>query len=105
MKNEIIRNLPPDHPWGQNLIYFDCIESTNTMARELAKQGAPSGTVLIADRQTGGRGRMGRSFHSPGGMGIYFSQRTGPVLQSDPAARLPCSPADASDLRRCCCRL
>lgn len=45
--------------------------STNTALKEMAA-GAPVGTVLIADRQTGGRGRLGRSFHSPEG-GLYLS--------------------------------
>lgn len=48
------------------------ISSTNTALKEMAAQGAPIGTTLIADRQTGGRGRRGRSFHSPEG-GLYLS--------------------------------
>jgi len=46
--------------------------STNTIAKELAKACAVSGTTVIADRQTAGRGRRGRSFFSPDG-GIYLS--------------------------------
>ena len=49
------------------------VTSTNTLLKELGRQGAPAGTVLVADRQTGGRGRLGRSFLSPGGGGVYFS--------------------------------
>ena len=48
------------------------IPSTNTVLKELAAQGAPMGTVLMADRQTAGRGRLGRQFHSPDG-GLYLS--------------------------------
>ena len=48
------------------------IPSTNTALKELAAQGAPMGTVLMADRQTAGRGRLGRQFHSPEG-GLYLS--------------------------------
>lgn len=47
--------------------------STNADLKALAHEGAPSGTVLIADRQTQGRGRMGRSFFSPSGTGLYLS--------------------------------
>lgn len=65
--------LPKDHPWRNSILYFDTIDSTNTHAKALASAGAPHGTVLIADTQTGGRGRMGRSFHSPSGKGIYLS--------------------------------
>lgn len=65
--------LPRNHPWFNSILYFDTIDSTNTHAKTLAAAGAPHGTVLIADTQTGGRGRMGRSFHSPAGTGIYLS--------------------------------
>ena len=47
--------------------------STNTALRALAEAGAPEGTVYIAQSQTGGRGRMGRSFFSPTGTGLYLS--------------------------------
>ena len=47
--------------------------STNTALRALAEAGAPEGTVYIAQGQTGGRGRMGRSFFSPAGTGLYLS--------------------------------
>ncbi len=96
MKNTILHHLPPEHPWGQNLLYFDCIGSTNTAARELAKQGAPAGTVLIADRQTGGRGRLGRSFHSPGGVGLYFSVILRPRCRPTELMHLTCAAAVAA---------
>ena len=96
MKNEIISYLPPDHPWGQNLICFNSIGSTNPAARELAKQGAPSGTVLIADRQTGGRGRLGRTFHSPGGLGLYFSLILRPQGHATELMHLHCAAAVAA---------
>ena len=54
------------------------IPSTNTALKELAAQGAPMGTVLMADRQTAGRGRLGRQFHSPEG-GLYLSVLVPPV--------------------------
>lgn len=63
--------LPPHHPW--QVRYYDCVESTNTLAKEMASHGTAHGTVLIADRQTGGRGCRGRTFLSPAGMGIYMS--------------------------------
>ena len=49
------------------------VDSTNTACRRLAAEGAPDGTVVIADGQTAGRGRLGRSFSSPRGMGLYLS--------------------------------
>ena len=51
---------------------YDCVASTNDLVKERAKGGAPAGLVIVADRQTAGRGRMGRSFYSDGG-GLYMS--------------------------------
>ncbi len=51
---------------------YDSVTSTNDLAKERAKSGAPAGLVLVADRQTAGRGRMGRSFYSEDG-GLYMS--------------------------------
>ena len=55
------------------IIEFEELDSTNTYLKALAAQAYPEGTVISADRQTGGRGRMGRSFFSPAGTGLYFS--------------------------------
>lgn len=54
------------------LRYFPEIDSTSSYARLWARQGAPHGAVVLADRQTAGRGRMGRRFFSPEG-GLYMS--------------------------------
>ena len=43
------------------IFHYDTVDSTNTVCKSLAAQGAPSGTAVIARRQTAGRGRMGRS--------------------------------------------
>jgi len=56
-----------------NIHFYDSLESTNNTAKEMVSSGAVHGTVIIADRQTGGRGRFGRSFFSPSGSGIYLS--------------------------------
>ena len=65
--------LPEAHPWREQILCLDEVESTNTLAKEMAKNGAKHGTVVIADSQTGGRGRLGRSFQSPADKGIYMS--------------------------------
>lgn len=54
------------------VLWLDSVDSTNTRLKELARAGAAHGTALIARRQTGGRGRSGRSFESPPG-GLYLS--------------------------------
>ena len=96
MKDLIISHLPASYPWQGNLYYFNTIDSTNTRAKELAAQGAPHGTVLIADSQTGGRGRMGRSFHSPAGSGIYLSMLLRPGCPAKDLMHLTCATAVAA---------
>ena len=59
--------------------FSQSVDSTNTVLRSLAEQGAPEGTVVIAGAQTGGRGRMGRTFYSPAGTGVYLSLLLRPV--------------------------
>lgn len=95
MKDLIISNLPASYPWQGNLYYFHTIDSTNTRAKEMAAKGAPHGTVLIADSQTGGRGRMGRSFHSPAGCGIYLSMLLRPKCPAKDLMHLTCATAVA----------
>lgn len=56
-----------------NVIVESSVASTNDLLKALASEGAPAGTVLIADSQTKGKGRRGRSFKSPSGTGLYFS--------------------------------
>lgn len=62
---------------------YQSVTSTNTLAKELASQGAPEGTVIIAREQTMGRGRMGRTFYSPNSSGIYFSILLRPKLNME----------------------
>lgn len=95
MKHSILRHLPPEYPWKEQLICFSELDSTNDRLKQLAKQGAPHGTVLIADRQTGGHGRLGRSFHSPGGMGVYLSLLLRPNCRPQEIMHLTCAAAVA----------
>ena len=96
MKDLIISHLPASFPWQGNLYYFNTIGSTNTQAKKMAADGAPHGTVLIADSQTGGRGRMGRSFHSPAGTGIYLSVILRPNCPATDLMHLTCATAVAA---------
>ena len=75
---------------------FKTIDSTNTYAKELAAKGAPHGTVVVADHQTGGRGRMGRSFHSPAGTGLYLSMILRPEANAQQLMHLTCAAAVAA---------
>lgn len=56
-----------------DILYYDSLDSTNNKAKILANKGAKSGTIVIAEEQTGGRGRLNRSFYSPKYEGILFS--------------------------------
>ena len=58
---------------GKRIIVLDEIDSTNNYAKELTAKDKSNGTIIVADRQTAGKGRMGRSFVSPSGKGLYMS--------------------------------
>ena len=61
------------HRTRENLHVLETVDSTNSFCRRLALEGAPDGTAVLADCQTAGRGRRGRSFQSPAGKGLFFS--------------------------------
>ena len=77
---EIRRFLEQTAVVGRRLICLESVDSTNLYARQLAMAGAADGTVVTADRQTAGRGRLGRDFQSPGGLGIYLTALLRPDL-------------------------
>lgn len=91
MIDTILANLPESFLWKDSIFYFDTIDSTNTSAKQMAAQGAVHGTVLIADSQTSGRGRLGRSFHSPPGSGIYLSVIVRPQCHAAQLMHLTCA--------------
>jgi BirA family transcriptional regulator, biotin operon repressor / biotin---[acetyl-CoA-carboxylase] ligase len=66
--------------------HFDIAASTNDLAKKLGVQGAPEGALVVAETQSAGRGRLGRSWHSPPGMGLYASLLLRPPL---PPADMP----------------
>ncbi len=70
------------------------VSSTNTLAKEMAANKAPEGTVLIASEQTNGRGRMGRSFYSPA-TGLYLSLILRPKLSIEDSLLITTSSAVA----------
>jgi BirA family biotin operon repressor/biotin-[acetyl-CoA-carboxylase] ligase len=79
LKEEILGRLTGR--WlGRHIHYFKELDSTNRVAEELARQGAAEGTAVLAERQLSGRGRQGRTWHSPSGVGLYSSLILRPVL-------------------------
>ena len=95
MKNAITTLLPPDYPWADRLDYLPSTGSTNDVVKTLARRGAPHGTAILAGHQTGGHGRLGRSFHSPEGMGIYLSTLLRPDCAPTELMHLTCAAAVA----------
>jgi BirA family biotin operon repressor/biotin-[acetyl-CoA-carboxylase] ligase len=68
--------------------WFEETDSTQRVARDLARGGAPEGTVVLAERQTAGRGRLGRTWHSPPGLNVYASIVLRPPLAPGEVPRL-----------------
>lgn len=89
----IRRFLPADAPLLPTV--RKSLDSTNAEALRRAVDGAPEGTVIVAEEQTAGRGRRGRSFFSPAGTGIYLSILVRPALAAERAHLLTCSAAVA----------
>ncbi len=58
---------------GRQIHVYQRVGSTNDVALRLASEGHPEGTVVVSDEQTHGRGRYGRTWHSRGGVGLWFS--------------------------------
>lgn len=66
--------------FAENLIYRESLDSTNKKAKDLARQGAQEGSVVLAEEQTAGRGRRGRVWDSPGQANLLFSILLRPAL-------------------------
>ena len=91
MKQEILDALPPEYPWRDRVCWLTAVDSTNDRLKILAAGGAPQGTAVIADRQTGGHGRRGRNFLSPPGVGIYLSMLLRPGCSPARLMHLTCA--------------
>ena len=77
---ELRRRLGETKIVGHTLDCFESVDSTNSYLKRIAAEGAPDGTVAVADEQTAGRGRRGRSFSSGPGRGVYLSALLRPQL-------------------------
>ncbi len=73
---------------AKNILFYESTDSTNAQAHLAAQQGAPDGTLVVADMQTAGRGRRGRSWESPVGTNLYFSLLLRPKFAADNASML-----------------
>ena len=85
----VLRRRLEGTPFSKNIHHFFTIGSTNDAALDMAHDGAPHGTVVLAEQQTAGRGRVGRAWHSEKSNGIYLSVLLRPALtHSAPSADL-----------------
>ncbi|GAB4228906.1 MAG: hypothetical protein OHK0028_02790 [Deltaproteobacteria bacterium] len=82
---ELRAEIPPGFPWA-GIEVLDVTDSTNRVAMEMADRGSPHGSIVVADAQTAGRGRMGRRWVSPPGKNLYVSLLLRPPV---PAAAAP----------------
>ena len=84
---EVRGALRPGLPWSDP-VCLAVTDSTNRVAMEMAENGAKHGTVVVADAQTAGRGRMGRRWMSPPGKNLYVSLLLRPPVPAVDATRL-----------------
>lgn len=80
-----LRRARPGLSWGEPLTYSEETGSTNDDALAAARQGVPSGSVFLAERQTRGRGRRGRSWIAESGQSLLFSVLLRPSANSEPS--------------------
>ncbi len=91
----IRRYLLPEYRQLELEVYKS-IDSTNTRIKEYASDGRPEGLIVIAEEQTNGRGRMGRSFYSPSSSGIYMSFLLRPRFSAEESLYLTTAAAAAA---------
>lgn len=99
-QQQIARVLGASPLW-RRVIHQPSVGSTNDVAKDLAAQGAPEGTVVVADRQTAGRGRLGRRWRAPVGTCLLCSILFRPRLSASQVNRLTmlCSLAAADAVK------
>lgn len=73
---------------GRNCVYLETVDSTNTYAKRLAEEGAPAGTLVVAEEQTGGKGRRGRGWTASKKTNIMMTLLLRPGIQPEHASRL-----------------
>ena len=77
---DLLRKRLKGSLFGKRVFHFFKTDSTNRVAMELGFSGEPEGTVVLAEEQTAGRGRAGRTWHSERGTGLYFTLLLRPKL-------------------------
>ncbi len=103
MQHAILSRLGPIARVGKQLTCLDTCSSTNDLLKTMAEAGAEEGTVVVAGEQTRGKGRLGRSFTSAAGKGVYLSALLRPELP--PETLLPLTGFTAEAMRRAVLRV
>ena len=88
MTKEELDSLMKTRWAGRNILYYETTDSTNLRIRQAGDEGAPHGTLAVADSQTAGRGRRGRTWESPAGSSIYMSVLLRPDIAPNKASML-----------------
>ena len=83
-----IQNLKNTKWLGKKVFYYEKTGSTNLDAKQLAEDGAPHGTLVVAEEQTDARGRRGRNWQAPAGSNLYFSLVLRPNFPAEHASML-----------------
>ena len=73
---------------GRRVCYYEELDSTNSRAKQLAEEGMPHGTLVLAGSQTAGKGRRGRQWTSPAGSGVFMTLILKPKIQPASASML-----------------
>lgn len=93
---EEIRCHLKTHDLGRRIFIFPTTDSTNRVALDMGRKGAPHGQIVLAETQTAGRGRLGRAWTSPAGKGIYLSVILRPKLELSQVSKLTLAAAVAA---------
>ncbi len=96
--DDLMARLGETRVIGRQIQVFDKTTSTNDVIERLARDGVPEGAVVFAESQTQGRGRLGRTWLSPGRKGLWFSVLLRPKLRPQAATQL--TVVSATALRR-----
>lgn len=86
-KEELVEHLTTKYI-GQKIYYHQSLESTNNLAKQIAKEHKGEGAVVISEEQTQGRGRLGRSWTSPRKKGVWMSIVLKPKIEPTEASKL-----------------
>ena len=93
--DDLLARLAGNRVVGRDIQVFKETASTNDSVERLARDGAAEGVVIFAESQTRGRGRLGRQWVSPAGMGLWFSVLLRPLLRPKETTRLTVAAATA----------